>query len=553
MVTGSPNPIRVKVFHTLVILLIWTYGTVSGQEVAFNYFYRISFTDKGTNEPGDFTLSGLFASKAVERLNKAGILAPDFRDLPVYSNYLDQISSLGLSLHCTSRWMNTALFKTTFPADVEGLSRLPFVSKVRMVKNPGSKNVSYDKLSFTVEENGFPPYDQPISMVNGIIVQNSGFDGKGVLVAVLDAGYLNADNITSLEDLRSRNGIKATYDFVKNAGNVYDFHSHGTAVLSILSGFLPGSVAGTAPGADYLLLRTEDPDSEYPVEEDFWIAAAEFADSTGADIITSSLGYSMFDDPLLNYKYSDMDGNTAFISRAADIAASRGILVVCSAGNERGNSWNRIIAPSDGDSVLAVGAVDGNRSIASFSSAGPSYDRRIKPDVAAQGVSVPVQTQVSVVVRSNGTSFSCPVISGMCACVMQAVPEAVGYDIIAAIHSVSDRYNSPDSLYGYGIPDMAALITGLQEKLVVKPVNESVVSPNPFRDELTVTFMKPPGMIIAEIFNSSGILLIKREYRDYIGRSFQLNDLGFLDPGLYFLRIRNGEKKFIYKVLKPGR
>jgi hypothetical protein len=202
MVTGSPNPIRVKVFHILMILLIWTYSTASGQEVAFNYFYRISFTDKGTNEPEDFTLSGLFASKAVERMNKAGILAPDFRDLPVYSNYLDQISSLGLSLHCTSRWMNTALFKTTFPADVEGLSRLPFVSEVRVVKNPGSKNVSHDKLSFTVEENGFPPYDQPISMVNGIIVQNSDLMERSAHCST-DAGYLNADNITSLEDLRS--------------------------------------------------------------------------------------------------------------------------------------------------------------------------------------------------------------------------------------------------------------------------------------------------------------------------------------------------------------
>jgi serine protease AprX len=553
MVTRGPNPFRVKVFHTLAILLIWTNSTISGQEATFNYFYRISFTDKGSNEPGNFNLSGLFASRAVERRNKAGKPAPDFRDLPVNSTYLDRLSSMGLSLHCTSRWMNTALFKTTFPADVESLAGLPFVSEVRIVKNPGGKNVPYDKLSFTVEENGIPPYNQPLSMVNGIIVQNSGFDGKGVLVAVLDAGYLNADNITSLEDLRARKGIKDTYDFVKNAGNVYDFHSHGTAVLSILSGVLPGSVAGTAPGADYLLLRTEDPDSEYPVEEDFWIAAAEFADSTGADIITSSLGYFMFDDPLLNYKYSDLDGNTTFISRAADIAASRGILVVCSAGNERGKSWNRIIAPSDGDSVLAVGAVDGDRSIASFSSPGPSFDRRIKPDVAAQGVSVPVQTQVSAVVRSNGTSFSCPVISGMCACVMQAVPEAAGYDIIAAIHSVSDRYNSPDSLYGYGIPDMAALIAGLQEKLVVKPVNESVVSPNPFRDELTVTFRRPPGMIIAEIFNSSGMLLVKKEYRDFIGRSFRVNELEGLNPGLYFLRIRNGEEKFIHKILKPAR
>jgi subtilisin family serine protease len=183
--------------------------------------------------------------------------------------------------------------------------------------------------------------------------------------------------------------------------------------------------------------------TEYPVE-DFWIAGAEFAD-LGADIITSSLGYFAFDDPGLDYKYSDMDGDRAFVTRAADIAASKGMLVVCSAGNERTNDWLHIIAPSDGDSVLAVGAVNSENYISEFSSAGPSYDRRVKPDIVAQGVSVPVQTQTSVTGRANGTSFSCPVISGMCACVMQAVPQATSYDILTEIHSVSDRYHNPDS------------------------------------------------------------------------------------------------------------
>ncbi len=208
----------------------------------------------------------------------------------------------------------------------------------------------------------------------------------------------------------------------------------------------PVSIEGTAPGADFWLMRTEDTESEFPVEEDFWVAGAEFADSLGADIISSSLGYFAFDDPSMNYKYSDMDGNTAFITRAADIAASKGILPVNSAGNERDNAWIHIIAPSDGDTVLAVGAVDGNNSISVFSSAGPSYDRRIKPDVVAQGVSVPVQVNTSVVERAGGTSFSCPVISGMCACIMQAVPEASDSDIIAALHSSSDRFLTPDSL-----------------------------------------------------------------------------------------------------------
>ena len=211
-------------------------------------------------------------------------------------------------------------------------------------------------------------------MINGYPIHDSGYDGKNVLIAVLDGGFMNADQISSLNGLRNRNGIKATYDFVKKNKTVYNSSTHGTAVLSVLAGNLPGLIEGTAPGADYLLLKTEDVESEFPCEEDFWAAGAEYADSAGADIISSSLGYFNFDDSTLNYKYSDLDGKTAFVTRVADIAASKGILVVNSAGNERNSFWKRIIFPSDGDSVIAVGAVDGNNTISSFSSAGPSAD-----------------------------------------------------------------------------------------------------------------------------------------------------------------------------------
>ncbi len=200
-------------------------------------------------------------------------------------------------------------------------------------------------------------------MVNGYPLHNSGYDGTGILIAVLDGGFTYADKATSLAALRNRNGIKYTYDFVNRNQYVYSYHTHGTSVLSVLAGQISGAIQGTAPDADFLLLRTEDVSSEFPVEEDFWAAGAEFADSAGADIISSSLGYCTFDDFVMNYKFSDLDGNTAFVTRAADIAASKGILVVNSAGNERNKTWLRIIAPSDGDSVLAAGAVDGNNII----------------------------------------------------------------------------------------------------------------------------------------------------------------------------------------------
>ena len=551
MVTGSSFPIRMnKIASALIFIFICQCSHLSGQVITYNYFYRIYFKDKGGNKINDFSLSDLFSSKAIERRQKSGINAPDFRDIPVYSGYIEQVSSLGFKLHCKSRWMNTALFKTVTAADINDLLSLPYVSNVRIVKKPSGKSDHFDKLSFTTSQSGLPPYDRPIAMLNGLSVHSSGFDGKGILIAVLDGGFKNADQVSSLAALRNRNGISGTFDFVNNSPFVYDYHNHGTAVLSVLAGSIPEIIGGSAPGADFWLLRTEDTATEFPVEEDFWVAGAEFADSLGADIISSSLGYFTFDDPSMNYKYSDMNGNTTFVTRAADIAASKGILPVNSAGNERDNAWIHIIAPSDGDTVLAVGAVDGNNSISVFSSAGPSYDRRIKPDVVAQGVSVPVQTNTPVVERAGGTSFSCPVISGMCACIMQAVPEATSSDIIAALQSSSDRFLSPDSLYGYGIPDIVRAIKLLQERFVIKPEDGSIVYPNPFTDRLKITFREIPSRLMVEIFNSNGKLISITNYPEYVSRSVDLEGLRNLAAGIYFIRLTSPVNIHTHKVIK---
>jgi subtilisin family serine protease len=554
MVNWSFYPLHLKkVIFPFIFFLVLSENFLSGQEKTYNFFYRIYFTDKGENDISDFSASDLLSAKAVDRRTKAGIPVPDFRDIPVYSGYVEQISSLGFKLHCTSRWMNTALFKTEIPADINNLLSLPFISDVKIVKRMSKSSSNSDKLRFERTQSEEPPYDQPLLMLNGLVVKNSGFNGQGIMIAVLDGGFSNAENISSLDALRNRQGILGTYDFVKNNEFVYDYHNHGTAVLSVLAGSVAGSIEGTAQGADYWLLRTEDTGSEFPVEEDFWTAGAEFADSIGADIISSSLGYFAFDDPALDYKYSDMDGNSTFVTRAADIAASKGILVVNSAGNERNKTWLHIIAPSDGDSVLAVGAVDGSRIISSFSSAGPSYDRRIKPDVVSQGVSVPVQVQESAVERSSGTSFSCPVISGMCACIMQAVPQAKNADIISELHAASDRFLFPDSLYGYGIPDITVVINKLQERYLIKPENESVVSPNPFDDELKITFRENPEQLRIELYDISGKLIMKMNNRDYISRSIILDDLPNLSPGIYFIRLYTPGGIFVHKLIKIKR
>lgn len=551
MVRRFIDPARQKLsIAALTLLIIIPCQPGKSQEKTWNYFYRIHFVDKGENNVSGFAPEDLLSERAIERRRKAGFDVPDYRDLPVWKAYTDQISSTGLSLHCTSKWMNTALFKSSEPIGPGIPDQFPFIKEVKMVRSPESKGYSLDKDKIEYASSDLPAYNNPLSMINGIRVLNSGLTGKGVLIAVIDGGFTNADLIPSLEHLRNRNGIKGTYDFVNRNEFVYAYNDHGTAVMSVLAGMIPGAIEGSAPGADYWLLRSEITESEYPAEEDLWVAAAEFADSIGADIISSSLGYSTFDDPLMDYRFSDMDGDKAFVSRAADIAASLGILVVNSAGNERNNRWIRIIAPSDGDSVLAVGAVGGDRIISSFSSAGPSSDRQIKPDIVSQGVSVPVQVSPAMISRANGTSFSCPLISGICACIMQAVPQATNMEIISALQSASDKHLSPDSLYGYGIPDIEKTIAILQDKHLSKPVSGIVVFPNPFRDELFITFSDIPEKLNVELFDQGGRLMMKREFTDFISRSLILDDLPVPGKGVYFVRLITPDETYIHKIIK---
>jgi serine protease AprX len=538
------------VIYTLTFLFLATSSLLNGQTINYSYYYRVYLKDKGENNTDIFKASDLLSERAIKRRNKSGITVPDYRDLPVYKGYLDQISSKGIKLHCTSKWMNTALFKSQSKIDIRILFNLPFVNEVKIVKVPGTKGMYNDKLDVSYEQADLPPFDRPLTMLNGNSLHSSGYNGKNILIAILDGGFFNADLISSVSELRSRNGILATYDFVNNNDFVYNASTHGTAVLSVLSGNIPGAIAGTAPGAEYFLFKTEDVLSEFPCEEDFWAAGAEFADSAGADIISSSLGYFNFDDPSLNYKYSDLDGNTAFITRVADIAASKGILVFASAGNERNKEWKRILFPSDGDSVVSVGAVDGNNIISSFSSAGPSADRRVKPDNVTMGVSVPVQVAESSVTRSNGTSFSCPVLSGMAACLLQAVPAAVNSDIIEALHLSADKKAMPDSLYGYGLPDMSSALISLQDKYIKVPEAEIIAYPNPTTGDFDIVFHEQPYRLTIEIVALTGKIIFRKEYPEYSGRTIHITELQLREQGIYFIRLTTATGTMVQKIVK---
>ena len=542
-----------KFLILLLALILFSAISVQAQIASYKYFYRVYFKDKGSYSVNDFQPSQLLSQRAINRRQKAGIAVPVLSDLPVYSSYLSQIESIGFTLNNTSKWQNTGLFMTSDAADISPLLNLSFVKDVKVVKRPVAKGSSSDKLNFSTEQTLSTAYDNPVAMLNGTALHNSGYDGKGILIAILDGGFYQADLASSLASLRNRGGIIAMRDFVSGGSFVFGYHNHGTAVLSVLAGIATGEIEGSAPGADYCLLRTEDTFSEFPVEEDFWAAGAEFADSIGADIISSSLGYYAFDDTTMSYKFSAMDGHTTFVTRAAEAAASKGILVITSAGNERTNAWCRIIAPTDGDSVLSAGAVDGYNIISSFSSAGPSASGRIKPDNVAQGVSVPVQVSESTFTRANGTSFSCPLLSGICACAMQAVPMAINMDIIEALHINGDKAASPDSLYGFGLPDMAGVILTLENKYVRIPESEATIGPNPFWGPLSVLFREQPGSIELEIYNISGKAIARRSYPDYLSRTLEINDLINSGQGLYFIRVKTASKTITFKVSKINR
>jgi subtilisin family serine protease len=399
-----------------------------------------------------------------------------------------------------------------------------------------------------------PSYGQ-VSMLGGDLLHLAGFTGNGKVIAVIDAGFLIADQCETFDSLFINNQILGTWDFVSRDANVYDDHYHGTYVLSTIGGNTAGELIGTAPKASFWLLRSEDAPTEYIVEEFNWVCAAEFADSVGADIINSSLGYTEFDNPFQNHTFADLNGTTAMASIGAEIAASKGIIVCNSAGNSGNNPWLHIAVPADADHILAVGAVDANEVIADFSSRGHSADGRIKPDVSAQGVATVGQHQPGVFVVGNGTSFASPLIAGMCASFWEAVPNLTAAQVIQKVKESCDQYNSPDSLKGYGIPDFAQAYYTVTGKKITYPSSNIIdlVAPNPFKDFISVRYYAADTQFIEiQIFDIMGKEVIYKkqwcETRSYNTIDFQMPS--GIAQGMYFMQINTKQEKAVLKLIK---
>jgi len=420
--------------------------------------YLVFFKDKSNSPYSISNPSKYLSNRAIARRKRQKIVITE-RELPPNPSYLQAIKNLGAKVWYKTRWLNGALIETD-AATLNQILALPFVKGIQgngdirnaRLANDNLSNNKKDKFGTTVvEDYGFSL--NQVKMLCADSMHLAGYRGEGMWIGVLDSGFLKASQHSSLKDLFTENRVVGTFDFVQNDPNVYDDHNHGTNVLSCMAGNTSDTLIGTAYKASYLLLRTEDDASETKIEEANWLFGAEYADSVGVDVINSSLGYSQFDNPAQNYTYANMNGDFALSTQAADFAAAAGILVVISAGNAGNSAWQYITAPSDGDSVLCVAAVNPVGIRMSFSSIGPSADNRIKPDLAAQGSSVVVANANGGFSLSSGTSFASPLLAGMAAGFWQANPSLTNVQVMNLLRQSASQANNPDFLLGFGIPN----------------------------------------------------------------------------------------------------
>lgn len=524
-------------------------------------YYAVAFTDKSGNGKSLSQPMEFLSARALERRTRLHIPL-DSTDLPVSGQYIDSLRNLGLTVVCTSRWFNLAIVKTENYQLIEKAKNFPFVRSVhKSIPSSSEKKAMRDKWSNESISARTAPENQSdygvaytqIHLHKGDTLHTLGFRGKGIQIAILDAGFLHADTLPAFKNLFAEHRILATHDFVSPGTGVFEDHQHGMNVLSIMAGYIPGTYIGTAPEASYYLLRTENTSSEFLVEEYYWAAGAEYADSTGADIIHASLGYTVFDDPSQNHTYGDMNGKSTLVSRAASMAVRKGMLVVVSAGNEGNSSWRYISAPADADSILAVGAITATANLASFSGRGPSSDGRIKPDVVAMGVGTYVQNSAGTFSPGNGTSFSSPVITGLAACLWQAEPSLSPTELRRAILMSANQYENPDSMKGYGIPDFGkALLIARQMNRMKTDSGRIFLAPNPAHENANIwVYFRQTGNFTIEIFSITGSLVSKTIFKEsgIFPLSIPLN-VSKLNPGIYFIRYSDAMHRKTLRFVK---
>lgn len=512
----------------------------------------VYFTDKANVEFHLNNPTTILTQQALNRKSQFGIEI-DERDVPVNENYITQIKNQpGITVLAKSKWFNAVHVRGEETA-INNLETLQFVNSIVFANHALNTNSRLLQTNDKFEiENSQTTYNygntfNQVSMISVDQLHQQGFTGNGMIVAVLDSGFSNVDQMGAFENLRINGKLLDGYDFVDRTDNVYAFtgNDHGTKVLSDMAGFIQDEFVGTAPDASYYLFRTEDVFSENPVEESYWVEAAERADSLGVHIINSSLGYTTYDRPEYSYTPSEMNGTTAFISRGASIAAQKGILVVNSAGNSGHVTWETVGAPADSPDVFSIGAVDSNGDYAFFSSVGSSAQPTQKPDVVARGLSAFVVNDQNNIITNSGTSFSSPIIAGALACLMQALPDKSPEQIKQLVRESSSQFSAPDNFLGFGIPNFSdALQLGLSVN--DNQIVQLNVYPNPVKNNLIITqsVITNGGEIV--IYNQLGKLV----YQSDIVENYNQIDVSNWASGLYFLKINSDTISNQFKLIK---
>jgi serine protease AprX len=555
----------------LILLILFFCSEIQAGTRDRVYKFWVELTDKKDNEysllrPWDF-----LSSRAIARRERAGS-GTTLEDLPVTQKYINAVGQTGVKVLLASRWMNAVLVSTTDSALSIALKELYFVKNVSLMgiwnRKRGMAETAPDaveQMSLTASEapkrievgnkvkdedyhDGYGLGWKQISQINGQYLHQQGYKGSGIRIAVLDAGFYRADRMAAFDSLFQTDRYLGSVDLIDRGTGVFEDDDHGTNVLSCLASYAPGVMIGTAPEASYMLIRTEDAGSETPSEEVQWLCGVEYADSAGIDMISSSLGYTEFDDSRFGHKYEDLDGHTTLITRAANMAWDRGMIVVNSAGNEGDEKWKHIGAPADAAGVIAVGAVDEDGNRAAFSSIGPTADGRVKPDLMALGKRTTIINSNGYYIRSNGTSYSAPVLAGAVACFLQAAYANSPVFVRKMIMLSSQQYLGGNNHNGSGLPDFKVALGILHGKLDGTSTKAPFLDwPN--GDTLTQgfdlkTMLAPGATYMYKLKNAKGKTLVQGSLYKYEGMVYAAR-IEPTEAGEYVLEV--SDEKEIWK------
>lgn len=547
------------------ILFIGIPFNVSSQN---QFGFRVTFKDKNTTSYSLTNPTAYLSSASLQRRVRQNINI-DSTDLPVNKRYTDSVlGKTGGILHSSSKWFNNCVILLSDSSKISKLSGLSFISRIQLVLRTTSPihSISFNndtlsktippfaKLYKTTGTKGYygDTYEQ-MKVTNGDYLHDKGYRGKGITIAVLDEGFNMVDTLGGFDSLRKRNGIVDTYNFNTRLSNVFGYSNHGTMVLSTIAGILNNTFVGTAPDANIALYATEYGSTEQPFELDNLVAAMERADSIGTDIISISLGYNGFDlgsMPNPSFSYSDLDGKSTLVAKAANLATTKGILVVSSAGNEGSSTWKKILTPGDADSALTCGSVDINEILAPTSGRGPNASNITKPDVCMVGAPGFVLNNAGTTASVNGTSIATPQLSGLAACLWQAFPNATPYQLKNAIRMSASKSFSPDSNMGWGVPNFLKSYTFLEQYIDTILPSQTVVYPSPFVNNFFIrlesTFINKN--IIWQLFNSQGLKLFEEIA---LGKAYhQFIQFSELPSGIYFFKLTTNDLSQILKIEK---